>query len=617
MAHRMFPAISALLALAALATFLPAAAAPKVVKVDPPGWFTDLKTKSVTLLVQGENLADARAVSLSPSLKAKSLRSSANGRYLFVQVDVLGKARPGAHGIRLLTPSGPVDAPFSLGLSCKGKHEPAGFSPADVVYLLMPDRFSDGNPANNSQPSNPEESKRELPRGWHGGDFAGLTARMDYFAQLGVTAVWLTPIVENAGPISYHGYHATDFYSPDPHFGKMEEFRAFVDRAHAAGLKVVQDQVMNHTGPAHPWAQDPPTPTWFNGTPQSHLNCDWNIPGLASPHSDTQARDRTTRGWFAGILPDLNADDPLLRRYLVQNSIWWVAMSGIDGIRIDTYPYTDMVLWKEWFPALREEFPRLTMVGEVMEWKPSHLAYWQQGFRKIDGSVVGPDSVMDFCWMRSLPEVYRGKEGWKPVRDLAGMDYVYPAPTMVFTFLDNHDTERFPTTLQSGGAIYRNALAATLLLRGIPQIYSGGELGLSGRTDPENRQDFPGGFPGDSRNAFTGKDLTADERTNLEWTRQVLAARKKCEALQSGTYTEVAGDGDVIVVRKKGASGEALLLFYCGSEPRAFEWKATGAASSLSGEWKPLVPAGKPLVVTPDGFSVQLSPYDVRVWTRP
>ncbi|MBP7865382.1 MAG: cyclomaltodextrinase N-terminal domain-containing protein [Acidobacteria bacterium] len=606
-------ALCLLLLLAACPVF---AGAVRVDKVDPPSWFTDLEMKGVMLLLQGENLAGC-AVSADPSgsASAEVLGASANGHYLFVELTLSPKAAPGGVDLVLAKGGATTRVAFPLLRSCKGRHLPAGFSARDVIYLVMPDRFADGNPDNNVQPSNRAESRRDDLKGWHGGDFAGVSRHLEYLRNLGLTAVWLTPVCENAGPVSYHGYHATDFYRPDPHFGTMDEFRAMVDKAHAMGLKVIQDQVVNHTGPEHPWVADPPTPTWFNGTPGRHLSCDWNIPGLASPHASTVSQDATVRGWFAGILPDLNGDDPRLVRYFTQNSIWWVALTGIDGIRLDTYPYMAYGFWKQWFPPLRKEFPDLRVVGEVMEWVPSHIAYWQKGFPKTDGTAEGPESVMDFCTMTALRGVYAEKASWKPIRDLYMLDYLYPAPESVFTILDNHDTVRFATAVGSRGAVYRNALALNLLLRGIPQIYSGGEFAMEGNTDPENRKDFPGGFPGDTVSAFTGKGLGPDEKACLEWTRKVLGVRGKCDALQTGTFTELFADGDVLLVRKVGAQTEAVLLFHRGAAAREFAW-GVSAFPGLKGEWTDVLRRGEELVVG-DELRCALAPFDVRVWVRP
>ena len=244
-------------------------------------------------------------------------------------------------------------------------------------------------------------------------DFAGIGAHLDYFRQLGVTALWTTPIFENAGAISYHGYHITDHYATDPHFGSLDEFVGLVRAAQAAGLKVIQDQITNHVGPAHRWVDAPPTPTWFNGTRAEHLSCDWNIAGLVSPHSSLAVRDSTVRGWFAGILPDLNADDPLLRRYQIQNSLWWVARTGLDGIRDGHLSLHRLRLLERVVPGPAAGIPRLGVVGEVMEWTPPLVAYWQQDHVKTDGSSEGPLSLMDFPASRVLPEVYSRPEGWR------------------------------------------------------------------------------------------------------------------------------------------------------------------------------------------------------------
>ena len=591
------------------------AAAPQIHKVDPPSWFTDLQLNPLLLLVEGADLQGVTVAGEDLRLAATVRQVSEDGRYLFADLSVPPGTAPGTYTLVFRRGGEETRVPFALRLSCHAFHEPAGFGPEDTVYLLMPDRFADGNPANNIQPSNAAESSRDNPRGWHGGDFAGVSAHLDYFRQLGVSALWMTPVFENAGAISYHGYHITDHYATDPHFGSLDEFIALVRAAQAEGLKVIQDQITNHVSPEHHWVDAPPTPTWFNGSRADHLNCDWNIAGLVSPHSAQAVRDSTVRGWFAGILPDLNSDDPLLRRYQIQNSIWWVARTGLDGIRMDTYPYTDYAFWKEWFPALRREFPRLGVVGEVMEWTPPLVAYWQQDHPKNDGSAEGPLSLMDFPSVRVLPLAYAQPDGWRVLRDIYQLDYCYPHPERLFTLMDNHDMARFRTTVGDAGAKYRNALAALLLLRGIPQLYSGDEIAMAGGTDPDNRHDFPGGFPGGGSNAFTGQGLGSDEAAALAWTRQLLDLRRRFPALRTGTFMEVHADPAVLVVRKDAPGSSALVLLYLGSQERNFQWSSPGFRPSLDGLYRSALGAGT-LDVQGDAFTCRLQPYDVQIWIK-
>jgi len=592
------------------------AAGLQVQKMDPPGWFTDLQLQKVLLLVQGEELSGATVAASSSRLKPKVLQASANGHYLFVELEIHRKAKAGDYVLAFRKGGQEIKFPFHLRKSCKTWHEPAGFTSQDVVYLLMPDRFADGNPANNSQPSNAAEASRDEPRGWHGGDFAGLEAHLDYFVGLGVSAVWMTPVFENAGPISYHGYHITDHYRADPHFGTVEEYAALVRQAHAKGLKVIQDQIANHVGPAHPWAQDPPTPTWFNGSPGEHLSCDWNIPGLASPHTPEHGRDLTVRGWFAGILPDLNNDDPLQTRYLIQNSIWWVAMTGLDGIRLDTYPYTSYEFWKQWLPALRREFPRLSIVGEVMDWKPQTVAYWQKGFPKIDGTAEGPESLMDFPWMNALRAALTKPEGWLQCRDIYQTDFVYPIPEQSFVFLGNHDTNRYRTEVGDGGARFRTALAVCLLLKGIPQIFYGDELAMAGGSDPDNRHDMPGGFAGDAGNAFTGAGLSAEQAEVQAWTRRLLEVRKQYAALRSGCFTELLVTPETMAILKEAGDSKALLLFHLGPKPGPFELSLPAFRPALDGRYHSALEPARKLEIRGNTAVFELEPNGVQIWIK-
>ena len=335
---------------------LASAAPPSITKVEPPDWPAEAQSTTLRVLLTGSNLTGARVTSRFPR---DHLTVSASGTHLFLDLHLPAHPSPGTYSLRIDNGDGTATARFTIvaPLSPAGRFQ--GFSPDDVIYLLMPDRFANGDPTNDDPPVSRGMHDRTKPRYYHGGDFRGIVEHLPYLKDLGVTAIWLTPIYDNVNHLNerekyddqaitdYHGYGAIDFYGVGEHFGSLDEFRELVDRAHALGIKVIQDQVANHTGPYHPWVKDPPAPSWFHGTGTQHLSNTWRTWTLIDPHAAAAAKWSTLDGWFAGILPDLNQDDPEVARYLMQNTLWWIGRTGIDGIRQDTVPYVPRGFWRD------------------------------------------------------------------------------------------------------------------------------------------------------------------------------------------------------------------------------------------------------------------------------
>lgn len=421
------------------------AAPPSVVKVEPPDWPSEDRATAVRILVTGRNLAGARVDATFPT---KRLAVSPTGTHLFVDLQLPAHAKPGSYPIRVRTTDGNATAPFAIVAPLPASGRFQGFSPDDVIYLMMPDRFANGDPSNDDPAVSRGMYDPAKPRYYHGGDFRGIINRLPYLKDLGVTAVWLTPIYDNVNhlnerqkvdglPIAdYHGYGASDFYAVEEHFGTFDEFRELVDRAHALGIKVIQDQVANHTGPYHPWVQDPPTGTWFHGTEARHVAETWRTWTLIDPHATPATRSSTLDGWFVDVLPDLNQDDPEVARYLIQNTLWWIARTGIDGIRQDTVPYVPSSFWHDWNAAIHERYPNVRVVGEIYDTDPALPAFFQ-------GGRAGFDSVFDFPLQDAIARVFTGKA---PVRELPKMlahDGLYPDPDRLVTFIGLHDMARF------------------------------------------------------------------------------------------------------------------------------------------------------------------------------
>jgi neopullulanase len=528
------------------------AAPPTVSKVEPPSWWPGHSLNPVRLLLRGQNLGGARVTAPAGSGLTIGLVSvNEAGTYVFVDVTLVPDAGPGVRRLTIAASGGAAEAPFEILAPLPRTGRFQGFSPDDAIYLAMPDRFADGDPRNDD-PGGRGLLDRTRPRYYHGGDFQGVIDKLPYLQDLGVTALWLTPWYDNANRLNeketydgkaitdYHGYGAVDFYAVDEHFGDLAKLRELVDGAHARGIKVIQDQVANHTGPYHPWVKDQPTPTWFNGTEGRHLANTWQTWTLQDPHASPDVQRATLDGWFIDILPDLNQDDPEVARYLIQNTLWWVGVSGLDGIRQDTLPYVPRRFWREWTGAIKREYPRLRVVGELFDGDPAMLAFFEGGAPRFDGVDSGIDALFDFPLYFKIREAFAQGKPLKDVANMLARDHLYRDPLSLVTFLGLHDVARFMG--EPGATIPGLELAFTFLftVRGTPLLYYGDEIALPGGGDPDNRRDFPGGFPGDARSAFESGGRTSDEQSVFAHVRTLLGLRKSLAPLRRGTLLNLA-----------------------------------------------------------------------------
>ncbi|HYO82131.1 MAG TPA: alpha-amylase family glycosyl hydrolase [Bryobacteraceae bacterium] len=423
-----------------------AAASPLVTSVEPPEWWAGHSLNPVRLLIRGQNLVGASVQ--AADLKTTNIRASADGRSLFVDVEIAGKLRPGSRPLRIRTAGGATTAPFHIlpGLNPQGRFQ--GFSSRDVMYLIMPDRFSNGDVRNDGSAAT----------AFHGGDLQGILDRLPYLKELGVTALWLNPIYDNTDA-DYHGYGPVNFYAVDEHFGTVDLFRALVDEAHRHGIRIIQDQVANHSGPMHPWVRHPPTPSWFH---------------------DRDSKSKSD-AWFLGILPDLNQDDPEVERYLIQNALWWIGRTGIDGIRQDTVPYVPSSFWRKWNGAVKRQYPELRVIGEIFDRDPRVVnAHWRQG---------GFDTAFDFPLYYAIRDVFLREKPKSVLQELLALDAIYPHPREMVTHLGLHDVARFRD--KGSWQQARDAFTYLFSVRGVPLIYYGDEIGMQGGEDPDNRRDFP------------------------------------------------------------------------------------------------------------------------------
>ncbi len=563
--------------------------APAVTKVEPPNWWPDHTINPVRLLIHGVGLSGA-TITAPNGLAAANVRVNQAGTYVFVDVTIPALTPPGSYPLQIHTADGSASVPFRLEppLSSSGRFQ--GFSPDDVIYLIMPDRFADGDPANDDPAISRGLFDRRNSRYYHGGDLQGIIDHLPYIKSLGFTAIWMTPVYDNANapntrqavngqPVAdYHGYGATDYYAVEEHLGTLELLRKLVDDAHQLGLKVIQDQVANHVGPSHPWVTDAPKPDWFHGTASRHINETWQIWALPDPHASTRLKTDVLNGWFVDALPDMNQEDPDVAQYEIQNALWWVGSAGFDGIRQDTLPYVPRAFWHDWSAALKRQYPNLRSVGEVFDGNPAVPSFFQGGVKQPDGPETstdsGIDAVFDFPTYFNIRDVFAKGGAMDALSKTFAQDRLYPNPGVLVTFLGNHDVRRFMS--EPGATIDRLKLAFTFLLtvRGTPCIYYGDEIGMQGGDDPDNRRDFPGGWPGDPRSAFERSGRTPEENAVWDHVQELTGLRAKWEPLRRGKlmdlgvsdhtwiYARESTHGTVIVALNNGASVANIIVPY-------------------------------------------------------
>ena len=542
---------------------------PVIRKVDPPNWWINY-TPKLTLLLTGENLNGAHVESATPGASVLDAESSANGHYLFVHTQLNADVGSGNLDLRINAAGGEATVQLPL----RERADPRGhfdsFSLNDVIYLIMPDRFADGDPANDRPPGSTGIYDRSNPHAYHGGDLRGIRDHLAYLHDLGVNTLWLTPVWKNTDS-DYHGYHCVDLYALDERMGTMQEYRALVSDAHKLGMKVLIDYVANHTGPNHPWANDPPTPTWFHGTRAHHLAPSYKFNGLVDPHASPREYLATLDGWFADKLPDLNPDDPELGLYLAQNAMWWTEMAQLDGFRLDTFPYSSRQFWSGWDERIREVYPKLDDVGEVADPDSSITAFFEGGRKQFDGIDTGLSTVFDFPLRDALRDVIMKGESMEKIVTVLRHDEFYPHPEMLVTFFGNHDDSRFMGEKGNSIAKLKAAFALLLTMRGIPQIYYGDEIAMTGGDDPDNRRDFPGGFPGDPRNAFIAAGRTPEEQDAFAYVHSLLDLRKSHPALRMGKQWHIGWDESYYAFVRELPEETILVIYNNADKARTLE----------------------------------------------
>lgn len=555
-------------------------AATKIDHIEPENWYVGMKNSSLQLMVYGKNIRDSRVSVDYPGVKIDSLVRLDSPNYLFVYLNLSG-AKPG--NMVLNIDGKKVNYPLKARTMSGDKR--IGFDNSDVLYMLMPDRFASGR--NITKPMkglNPYVVDRSKPSLRHGGDLEGVRQHLDYFNQLGVTALWFTPVLENNSPdmnsqSTYHGYATTNYYRVDPRFGTNEDYARLVAEAHAKGLKVVMDMIFNHCGYDHPWVKDMPSKDWFN-TPEwmkkgdsYYLQTSYKLTPVLDPYASKVDKRETVDGWFVRSMPDLNQKNPHVMTYLIQNSEWWIETVGIDGIRMDTYPYADRKAMSQWMKILNEEYPNFNTVGETWVTEPAYTAAWQKDSKlsKVNSYLK---TVMDFSFYDkiNLAKHEETDAWWKGLNRIYNSlcyDYLYENPSSVMAFIENHDTDRFLENGKDTLAL-KQALALLLTINRIPQLYYGTEVLMNGTkevTDGNVRCDFPGGFAGDKHNAFTAEGRTKAENAMFNWLSKLLKWRRNNMVITKGKQIQFIPYKGVYVIARQWNNQTILTILNGTSQP--------------------------------------------------
>ena len=601
-----------LLSLSFIMTALGMNAAVKIDRVEPTDWYVGMKDPSLQLMVYGEGIREAQVSTDYPGVRVDSLVRLDSPNYLLVYLDLSG-AQPGEMKLRFTMGKSKKEVNYRLKARAMAGEERKGFSNADVLYMLMPDRFAQGKDHKAQvKGMNPYVEDRSKPSLRHGGDLQGIKDHLDYFTQLGVTALWLTPVLENNSPdgkdgsSTYHGYATTNYYRVDPRFGTNEDYRQLIADAHAKGLKVVMDMIFNHCGFEHPWVKDMPSqdwlnvPEWLSGKEEDkakYLQTSYKLTPVLDPYAAEVDKRETVDGWFVPSMPDLNQRNPHVIKYLIQNSVWWIETVGIDGIRMDTYPYADREAMALWMKTLEREYPNFNTVGETWVTEPAYTAAWQKD-SKLSSVNSYLKTVMDFAFydrvnMAAREETDDWWQGMNRVYNTLCYDYLYANPSSVLAFIENHDTDRF---LKNGTdtLALKQALALLLTINRTPQLYYGTEILMNGTkevTDGNVRKDFPGGFPGDKANCFTAEGRTRAQNDMFNWLSRLLHWRQGNEAIIHGKQVQFTPRKGVYVIARQAKGQNVLTVVNGTSEPAQMEVKryaeiigqATEATDILTG----------------------------------
>ncbi len=524
-------------------------------KLEPSSWWVGMRDPHLQLMIYGNDISKYDVSIDYKGVSVRKVHKVENPNYQFVDLEISKETKAGTFQIQLKLANKVVDAfEYTLNEREEGSATRKGFNSEDAMYLIMPDRFANGNPDNDSVSEMIEKPNRRADYGRHGGDLKGVYDHLDYIQEMGYTAIWLNPVLENNQPrSSYHGYAITDFYQIDARLGSNEEFKALTKECQKRGIKMIMDMVFNHCGSAHWWMNDLPMHDWINQWPE-FTRSNYRLSTISDPYVSKYDKDLSVKGWFDTSMPDLNLENEFMLTYMIQNSIWWIEYSGLGGIRMDTYPYPDKDGMAQWTQRILKEYPDFNIVGESWITEPSKLCYWQAGFPNKDGYDSHLPSLMDFPMQDAIKKAFNEEDGWgtgmERLYNTLADDHLYPNPLNMVVFPDNHDEGRILHSLDNDIEKLKMALAFSATTRGILQVYYGTELLMNGdglKGHANIRKDFPGGWPKDSINAFVKEGRTVEQNQVFNYIKKLLNFRKQSDALKFGNTLHFIPEGGAYV----------------------------------------------------------------------
>lgn len=549
-------------------------------KIEPPFWYANMQNPALQILCYGKNIAQYD-VNVSNNIVITNVAKTENPNYVFITIDT--KNIPASDFTFSFQTKNKVafTQKYSLKQRRKNSASRKSYDSSDMIYLIMPDRFANGNPDNDSTTDTSEKADRNKPGSRHGGDIEGIIKNLDYLKELGVTALWNTPLCEdNAARGSYHGYAQSDVYKIDPRYGTNEDFLQLSSELHKRDMKLIVDYVTNHWGSEHWMIKDLPSYDWihqFPGYAQSNYRMATQFDANASEIDQKQCVD----GWFVKSMPDLNQSNSLVNKYLIQNAIWWIEYANLDGFRVDTYSYCDKTAIAEWTKAITDEYPHFNIAGEVWMNDQAQMAYWQKDSKigAIQSYNSNLPTVMDFTLQGAIMSAFNEDKGeWDKgavkFYDNFTNDFLYPNINNILVFAENHDTNRLNEVYKNDFKKYQLAMTLVATVRGIPQLYYGSEIGMAGdkaKGDPDIRHDFPGGWKGDTNNAFTKSGRNETQQQYFDFTSKLFNWRKTNTAIHFGKTKQYLPQENVYLYFRYNEHKTVMVVMNNSNENRTFK----------------------------------------------